>query len=279
MDLTSLKNIKGLLEKQDGYPKKALGQNFLINRNALMKIVGAAEIASSDEILEIGPGIGTLTRELAEKAKRVVAVEKDRKMLEILKETLADKANAEIVQADALKINPSDFKLTSGAYKLLGNLPFNVSNPIIRKFLEVADKPLFMLFLVQKEVAQRICAKAPDMNLLAVSVQFYAKPKIVGYVSKSSFWPRPKVDGAIIKIIPEKLSLGADFIDLFFKIVKAGFSQPRKQLINNMSRGLAADRGAVNDWLLKNNIEPKQRAETLTMDNWLSLAKNYTIRK
>ncbi|MDO8264847.1 MAG: 16S rRNA (adenine(1518)-N(6)/adenine(1519)-N(6))-dimethyltransferase RsmA [Candidatus Parcubacteria bacterium] len=275
MELTSLKNIRNLLEKHGGWPKKSFGQNFLINKGILMKIIEAGGISSKDEVLEIGPGIGTLTRELAKKAKRVVAVEKDRQMVEILKETVGGLKNAEVVSLDATNINPFDFKLKHKKYKLFGNLPYYVSNPIIRKFLETEIQPSLMVFIIQKEVAQRICTKAPDMTLLSASVQFYAKPEIISYVSKGSFWPRPKVDGAIIKIIPFESFPDADFSDNFFKIIKAGFSQPRKQLINNLSKGLTVDRGVIKEWLLKNNISPEQRAETLKMEDWKKLTKNY----
>jgi len=132
--------------------------------------------------------------------------------------------------------------------------------------------------MVQKEVGQRICAKPPNMSILAISVQFYAEPKIISYVSKASFWPQPKVDGAIIKIIPKAIrsDLGQacprSDLEQFFKIVRAGFAHPRKQLINNLSNGLKIDKIKTKEWLLKNNIQPSQRAETLSVENWLSLA-------
>jgi 16S rRNA (adenine1518-N6/adenine1519-N6)-dimethyltransferase len=131
-----------------------------------------------------------------------------------------------------------------------------------------------MVLIVQKEVAQRICAKAPDMNLLAVSVQFYARPKIISYISKKSFWPQPKVDSAIIKITTDDKQSAIDG-DLFFKIVKAGFSQPRKQLINNLSKKLKIDKMKIGAWLWRNNIQPNQRAETLSVKDWLKLTKAY----
>ena len=135
-----------------------------------------------------------------------------------------------------------------------------------------------MVLIVQKEVAQRICSKSPKMNILAISVQFYAKPKIISYISKKSFWPQPKVDSAIVKIVPQKKHKDVD-VDLFFKIVKAGFSHPRKQLANNLTNGLALrlpnglklNKQEVNDLLLKNNIKPSQRAETLAVQDWINL--------
>ena len=277
MDLTSRKNIKDLLKKHQLRPLKHFGQNFLIDKRALRKIVAAADLSSQDTVLEIGPGIGALTQELAKKAGKVIAVEKDRNMVDILKETLKDFKNVQMVKGDILKILNSKF-IIHNSYKVVANLPYYIVAPVIRKFLEMTEvRPQSMILMVQKEVAQRICAKPPHMSLLAVSVQFYATPEIISYVSKKSFWPQPKVDAAIIKIIPSvKLRLTEES-DLFFKIVKAGFSQPRKQLINNLSKALKIDREKTKTWLLKNKIQPTQRAETLSIDDWLNLTKTFVV--
>lgn len=281
MDLTSKQNIKDLLNRHGLKPLKRLGQNFLVDQRALDKVIAAAQLTSQDTVLEIGPGIGTLTQELAKKAGRVVAIEKDRNMVEILKETLQDLSNIEIIQADIRKIQ--DLKLEIGNYKLVGNLPFYLTAPVIREFLECQRRPKMMVLMVQKEVGQRICSKPPDMNLFAVSVQVYAEPKIISYVSKNSFWPQPEVNAAIIKITPKPSLIAARMgeprlrrgdADLFFKIVKAGFSQPRKQLINNLSKGLKIDKKKVGGWLQENGIQPTQRAETLRVEDWLKLAEN-----
>ncbi|GAH99440.1 unnamed protein product [marine sediment metagenome] len=267
MDLISKKNIKALLKKQKIYPLKKLGQNFLIDKNVVKKVIKAAELHSKDIVLEIGPGIGALTQEIAKTAKKVIAVEKDPRMVEILKETLKDFKNVELVNKDIL-----NYSLLTTNYKLIANLPFYITAPVIRKFLESKHPPKEMVLIVQKEVAQRICSKPPKMNILAVSVQFYAKPKIISYVSKKSFWPSPKVDSAIIKIVPQKKYKDVN-IDLFFKIVKAGFAHPRKQLANNLTNGLKLNKQEVNDLLLKNDVQPTQRAETLTINNWIQLTK------
>ncbi len=277
MNLTSRVEIRNLLKKHQIQPSKWLGQNFLANEGVVEKFIQAAETTKNDVILEIGPGLGVLTQELVKSAKRVIAVEKDLKMCEILKETLKNYKNVEIVLGDILKIG--NWKLEIGNYKVVGNLPFYLTSPVIRKFLEVENPPELMVLGIQKEVAQRICAKVPDMNLLAVSVQFYAAPTIISFVSKKSFWPQPKVDAIIIKIVPKPPSKNptiVGFFDtpLFFKIVKAGFSQPRKQLINNLSKGLKLSKESVKGWLLKNNIRPIQRAETLTVRDWLNLTKS-----
>jgi len=272
MNLISKKTIKGLLRKYRAQPSKKLGQNFLIDKMAVKKIIKAANLEAGDNILEIGPGIGTLTCELAKKVKKVFAVEKDPNMIEILGETLKEFKNVEIIQGDILKI--SNFRFLIPDYKLVANLPFYLTAPVIRKFLESKEQPKEMVLVVQKEVGQRICAKPPKMSILAVSVQFYAKPKIISYISKKSFWPQPKVDSAIMKISNIRNQKSKKFKNLFFKVVKVGFSHPRKQLINNLSRGLKMEREKVKNWLFKNKIKPKQRAETLIIKDWLNLTKS-----
>jgi len=272
MDLLSQKAIKKLLAEHQIFPSKKLGQNFLINKATFQKIIKAADLRPEDIILEIGPGIGNLTQELAKKVKKVIAVEKDQKMIKILTETTRNFKNIKIVQADILKIKRA--QLPRANYKIVANLPYYIVSPVIRKFLETPRSPKEMILMVQKEVAQRIVARPPDMNLLAVSVQFYAVPKIISFVPRSSFWPSPKVDGAIIRMIPKK-PLSRFNADLFFKIVKAGFSQPRKQILNNLSKVLKLDKEKAAAWLLKTNIQPSQRAETLKLEDWILLVKKF----
>ncbi len=271
MDLTSKRVIKGLLKKYQIRPSKRLGQNFLIDKKVIKKIIRAANLQPKDIILEIGPGIGVLTQELAQKSKKVIAVEKDPKMCEILKETLKDFKNVKIIQGDILKFN--NYSLLTTRYKLIANLPYYIVSPTIRMFLESPHPSEEMILMVQKEVAQRICSKPPKMNLLAISVQFYAEPKIISFVSKKSFWPSPKVDGAILKISAFNQYKKSTFNQRFFEIVRAGFSQPRKQLVNNLAKELKLNKEQVNNWLLKSDIQPFQRAETLTIKNWIRLAR------
>jgi len=250
-------------------PSKRLGQNFLIDKSVVKKVIKAAGLHSKDIVLEVGPGIGALTKEIAKKAGKIITVEKDPRMVEILMDNLKGFKNIEIINKDILKYN---FQF-SKKYKIVANLPFYITAPVIRKFLESKYPPEEMVLIVQKEVAQRICSKPPKMNILAVSVQFYAKPKIISYISRKSFWPSPKVDSAIIKIVPQKKYKDID-IDLFFKVVKAGFAHPRKQLANNLTNGLKLNKQEVNDLLLKNNIKPSQRAETLAVQDWINLFNN-----
>jgi 16S rRNA (adenine1518-N6/adenine1519-N6)-dimethyltransferase len=265
-----MSSLKEILRKHETLPIKRLGQNFLIDKNVLRRIIEAAELSKRDVVLEVGPGIGNLTIELAKKVKKVVAVEKDERMVEILKERLKEEKieNVEIVNEDILKFLPS-FKLRR-SYKVVANIPYYLTSRLIRNLLEAKRRPRLIVLMIQKEVAQRICAKPPKMNLLAVSVQFYAKPKIVSYVSKNSFWPRPKVDSAIIKIEPRETKFNAN---LFFKIVRAGFSHPRKQLINNLSRKLGRKKEEIKKLLSQLGISPKKRAEELSIEDWMKLTK------
>ena len=277
MDLTSKKQIKDLLKEYRTYASKRLGQNFLIDKTVLRKIIEAADLKPNDMVLEIGPGIGTLTRELAKTAIKVIAIEKDPKMIDILKDTTKDFQNVEIIKEDILKMSPESYKLKAKSYKVVANLPFYLTAPVIRQFLETKNPPQEMNLVVQKEVAQRICAKPPDMSILAVSIQFYAKPEIISYISKKSFWPSPKVDAAILKIVPRQFCVPASrqFCEQFFRIVKAGFAHPRKQILNNLSNELKYDKEVVRFWLLKNNIQLTQRAETLTLEDWIKLTKSF----
>lgn len=268
MNIFSPQDIKELLLKHGAKPSKGLGQNFLIDGHVLEKIIAAADIKPSDVILEVGPGIGTLTKELARRAQKVIAVEKDKTMVEILKETLINHKNVEVVSGDILEISAPQNK-----YKIIANIPYYLTSPLIRKFLEEQNQPEEMVLMLQKEVAQRICSTPPDMSLLSVAVQFYAEPKIISYVSKNCFWPAPKIDSAIIKIVPNKKYDAS--ADLFFKVVKAGFSQPRKQLVNNLSRTLEIERGLAEKWLLNNKLNPKQRAETLSIKDWQDLTNSF----
>ena len=275
MELTSISNIKSLLKKHNAVPSKRFGQNFLIDKNIIKKILNQAKLGSKDIVLEIGPGIGTMTRELAKKAQKIIAVEKDPKMIEILKETTQDFQNIEIINADIMKYEVPKIKYRD--YKVVANLPYYITSPVIRKLLETENKPKEIILMVQKEVAQRICVLPPKTNLLAISVQFYAKPKIISYVSKKAFFPKPKVDSAIIQL---KISGQNSKIDRekFFKIVKAGFSHPRKQLANNLLKeldflGKEINKEKIISLLAKKGILATQRPETLLLKNWIELTK------
>ena len=270
----SKKVVKNLLKKYKLKPLKYLGQNFLIDNSVLKKIIEAAKLSKNDTVLEIGPGTGNLTIELSKRVKKVIAVEKDKRMVEVLKEVLKDFKNIKIIQGDILKIPNTRYKIEDRRYKIIANLPYYLTSPVIRKFLEVKRQPKEMILTVQKEVAQRIC-NSKKMNLLAVSVQFYGTSKIISFVSKNSFWPKPKVDSAIIKIVPHKLALISVNPRLFFKVVKAGFSHPRKKVLRNFEKELKLNREKVERVFSKHKINFDSRAENLFLKDWLLLSQNF----
>ncbi|MDO8676273.1 MAG: 16S rRNA (adenine(1518)-N(6)/adenine(1519)-N(6))-dimethyltransferase RsmA [Candidatus Azambacteria bacterium] len=279
MELTNKGEIKELLKKYNARPEKYLGQHFLLSKTALRKTIEAAEIKPNDLIIEIGPGLGTLTLELAKTNAKVIAVEKDRLMNEILKEVLAGFKNVKIIQADVrqlliLRINSFGEKMgiTIGksGYKIVANLPYNIATFLIRSFLESDNPPKMMVLMIQKEVAWRIVAKPPHSSILAISVQFYADAKIIGYVTKESFYPRPKVDAAIIKIVPRENPYSVSRKE-FFKTLKAGFSSPRKQLIGNFSKRLNLSREKLVEIFQNLNILSTARAENISLDDWQKL--------
>ncbi len=265
-------SIKKKFKEYKIFPSKRLGQNFLVDENILRKIVKTAEIKKEDEILEIGAGIGNLTKKLAKRAKKVFAIEKDKRMIEILKKELKEFDNVEIIEGDIRELlKPLSEKLRD--YKIVANIPYYLTSRLLRKIFELEKKPKLIVLMVQKEVAQRIIAQPPKMNLLAISVQFFAKPKIVHYVSKNCFFPKPKVDSAIIKILPQKPLLREK--DLFFKIVKAGFLHPRKKILKNFEKGLKLKKEKVRFWLESCNIEEERRAESLSIKDWICLTKKF----
>ena len=271
-------------------PNKLLGQNFLRDKNILRKIILAANLTSNDTVLEVGPGEGTLTKELAQVAGRVVAVEKDRALAAQLKIKFANTKNTEIIEGDILKINlqkllschpeRSEGSIDSSAtpqndnfspYKVVANIPYYLTSHLIRLLLEADNPPQDMALMVQKEVAQRICAKPPEMSLLSVSVQFYATPQIIAKIPRGAFYPRPKVDSAIIKIVPSLKHRGADAKN-FFRVLHAGFAHPRKQLLNNLSTELKLPRERIGKIIISAGLSPSQRAEKLNIDDWKNLA-------
>jgi 16S rRNA (adenine1518-N6/adenine1519-N6)-dimethyltransferase len=275
-------------------PNKRLGQSFLIDQRAIQKVIKTADLHKDETVLEVGPGLGALTQELVKQAGKVIAVEKDRRLAAKLKETLKDCSNVEIITGDVLGILKGRalkntalakavlFKARPLGYKIVSNIPYYLTSPLIRMFLESDNLPQEMVLVIQKEVAQRICASPPKMNLLAVSVQFYAEPEIISYVPKESFRPQPTVDSAILKIAQIKKPGGID-IEKFFKVVKAGFFHPRKQLKNNLYKGLNIDKEEINHHtkdfgvvikraLVECGLPPQARAQNLSVEDWQGLS-------
>ncbi len=268
--LTQPTFIKDLFRHYQIKPKDYLGQNFLVDEIALADIVEAAELKKTDTVLEVGPGLGVLTQQLAQRAGNVIAIEKDRTMLDILDLNLKECKNVKVYNQDVLRFNVG--REIKTPYKVVANIPYYLTSHLFQFFLELENKPELMVFLVQKEVGERVTAKLGDMSLLAVSVQLYSSPEIIAHVDKRSFWPSPKVDSVVLKITPHDKYNVADK-KAFFRIVKIGFSSKRKQLHNNLANGLKLDAKTVSEWLQKNGIDPKSRAEDLSVEDWIKLYK------
>jgi len=247
--------------------KKSLGQNFLSNPRILEKICAAAQLTKGDTVLEVGPGTGNLTQVLSEKAQSVIAIEKDHRLIEELAKRFPDTQRIKVIEGDVLEINPESLDLKAREYKIVANIPYYITSHFIRTVFEQWPRPSIIVLTIQKEVAQRIVAQPPHMNLLALSVQFYADTKIIDTIKRGSFNPVPKVDSVIIKIVP-RIIPPLIKPELFFRIIKAGFSSPRKQLINN----LPAPKETVTTILQNMRIDPKTRPEALNLEQWVSLA-------
>jgi 16S rRNA (adenine1518-N6/adenine1519-N6)-dimethyltransferase len=273
-------SVAGLLRARGLHPRKALGQNFLTDPLALERIVSAADLSRSDLVVEIGAGAGTLTSLLAEQAGRVLALELDDQLVELLRERFSESPNVEVVHADVLRFSSSD--LPHAGYKVVGNLPYYISSAVLRRFLSGTPRPRLMVVTVQREVADRIVAEPGKMNLLAVSVQFYGRPRIVARIPAGAFYPVPKVDSAVVRIdVGEQptVHLGEGIGDaVFFRIVRAGFSQKRKKLRNSLSGGLAFAPAEAAEALEQAGVDPGRRAETLSLEEWASVAQSLHAR-
>lgn len=254
--------------------KKSLGQNFLRDEKVLQKIIEASDLKSDDFVVEIGPGEGVLTEQLAKHVQKVIAVELDNDLIPKLTTKFADQKNIEIIHADILNINLpaliSDYELQTTSYKLIANIPYYITSPIIRLFLEQTYQPKEILLMVQKEVAERIVSKRGQMSILSISVQYYATAEILFEVSKTSFFPVPKIDSAIIKITPNR-KFNKEIDKKFFRLVKAGFSAKRKTLANNIANSLQLDKQTVSEKLKALSISENARAQELDITDWQRL--------
>ena len=280
-----------LIRLYDLDPKKSLGQNFLVDDSYLDEIVAAADLTEADTVLEIGPGLGTLTRVLGDRAGRVVAVELDDRLITVargagvitelitvLRTGFATRDNITIVHGDILELDPPALLAAANearadvAYKVVANLPYYITSPVLRHLLEATPPAQRIVVMVQQEVAARICAAPGDLSILAVSVQFYAVPSIVCSVPARAFYPRPKVDSAVLRldVRPQPYFPEAD-PTRFFAIVRAGFGQKRKQLLNSLSGGLGLDKAQIRAALETAGIDPRRRAQTLSLDEWGAL--------
>jgi len=264
------------LRRFDLRARKKLGQHFLVDNSVLQQILSAAELTAEDTVTEVGPGLGILTRELARKAKQVIAIELDDKLADFLQEEMASLPNVTIINNDILKLDPSELVPSKERYKVVANLPYYITSPVLRHFLEASAKPDLMVVMVQKEVAEAIVAGPGKSSLLSISVQFYGQPKIVSAVPASAFYPEPEVDSAILRIdLYPRPAVAVEDVDGFFTTVRAGFTSPRKQLANSLSYGLEMPKADIARLLAEADIAPQRRAETLTLEEWARLWQSY----
>jgi 16S rRNA (adenine1518-N6/adenine1519-N6)-dimethyltransferase len=270
--------ISTLLDRYNIRPKKGLSQNFLVDEYSLQKIVTAGSITKQDLVLEVGPGLGSLTRHLARKAGYVIAVEIDSRLIPSLSQVLRSFSNVRIIQGDILNCEITK-TLTAvqvtgkyPGYAVIANIPYNITSALIRHLLEAEVKPDRIVLTLQKEVAMRICSHPPDLSILALSVQVYGEPRIVADIPAASFYPIPKVDSAVLhlSLYPQPL-IPTSHLETFFRLVKAGFSQKRKTLRNSLSAGLNLPKQEIETLLLKNKIDPNRRAQTLAIEEWKDL--------
>jgi 16S rRNA (adenine1518-N6/adenine1519-N6)-dimethyltransferase len=307
--------VRDLLNKYNLRPRKGLGQNFLADPNILRKIVEAADLTPDATVLEIGPGLGMLTRFLSQAARRVVAVELDEALFGLLRQELSDLPNLELVQGDILQLDVGELvkyqisndkyqisdptgrlrsqpshgeaslsaasgqessisNLQSPSYTVVANLPYYITSAAIRHVQEANPPPQRIVLTVQREVAERIVAAPGELSLLAVSVQFYGRPRIVARIPAGAFVPPPKVDSAVVRIDthPAPPVEVAD-VKAFFRVVRAGFGQKRKQIKNSLAAGLGLPGGEAAAVLARAGIDPQRRAQTLSLAEWAGLTR------
>ncbi len=271
MTLTPL-DIPTILQRYNLRPDKRLGQHFLIDQFALEEVIEAAEVEKSDVVLEIGAGLGSLTRLLAIHARNVLAVELDSKLIPPLKEVISGFPNVEIIQGDILRLNLNQLMNVSG-FLVIANIPYYITSALIRNMLETSRPPKRLVLTLQREVAERICASPGKMSVLALSVQVYGKPDIMAYLPPAVFYPQPNVDSAILRVdrYPEpQIPIG--LLPTFFRLVKAGFSQKRKTLRNSLAGGMRWKPAQSEAILYQSGINSMRRAETLSLKEWGELA-------
>ena len=266
MDLTRYENLRLALQLAGIKPKKGLGQHFLVDRDSVERIIAAAEVGPEDTVLEIGPGLGVMTYALCQQAKKVVAVEQDSQLAELLRRD--QPANLQVVEGDILEFDLSQLPTK---YKVVANLPYFITSKILRLLMESANPPVEISVLVQKEVAERITAAPGSLSILALSVQYYAEAQLAGLVERFKFWPPPEVDSAILRLRRRAEPLFEADRQKLFRLIKAGFGEKRKQLKNSLAGGLNVDAAVITELLNQAGISPMARAQELNFDQWEQL--------
>ncbi len=274
-------NVRTALKQLGVQPTRAMGQNFLIDGHALATIVAAGELTPTTTVVEVGPGLGVLTWELVQVAGQVITIELDSRLAARLRNEFAMYSNLTIYQQDVLTTDVAQVTQLH-PYRVVANLPYAITSPVLRHFLEADHPPELMTVLVQREVAQRICAAPGDMSVLAHAMQIRATPELVAIVPPESFMPAPEVYSAVLRLRRRPVPLVDPAEEpAVMKVIKAGFLHARKQLGNSLASGLAAhgmqrERGAVQELLRQCDIDPMRRAETLTIDEWVRISRTLT---
>ena len=270
-------DVTALLRQYDLRPSKKLGQNFLQDEQALQKITEIADIQVQDTILEIGPGLGGLTRHLALAARQVVAVELDESLFPALRTVLAPYANVRLIHADILKLHSADL-VTAPDYLVVANIPYYITSALLRHLLAQSPRPRRLVLTVQEEVAERICAGSGKMSLLALSVQVYGRAEVAARIPAAAFFPTPSVNSAVvsINIYPEPL-IPYPLLDTFFRLAKAGFGQKRKKIRNSLSAIMPREK--AEQILLAAGIDPQRRAETLSLVEWGKISNQLSVTR
>jgi len=252
---------------------KKLGQNFLKSGKKLRKIVEALNLGNKDWVVEIGPGHGELTRELRaiNPESRVILIEKDERLVAVLREKFGDDKNIQIIEGDALKVLPEIAESISKPYKIVGNIPYYITGHLFRIIGELKKKPSLAVFTVQKEVAERITAEVPKMNLLAASIQFWAEPKIISRISKKNFRPVPKVDSAVVRLEINKGKISRGDAESYYSLLRAVFKQPRKTVFNNLNSSFK-NKEKITKNLEKVGIDMKSRPQNIEVSQLVKLS-------
>lgn len=266
-------HVPAILKRYDIKPRKSLGQNFLVDHNALLKIVREAEIQPEDVVLEIGAGLGNLTRLLAVRAKHVTAIEIDTNLFPALEAVVRPYPNVQLVKGDILEISPKTLFVEQG-YIVVANIPYYITSAVIRHLLEAEVKPARIVLTIQREVAERILSQDEKMSLLSLSVQIYGEARIASHIPASCFYPEPKVDSSVLIIdIYDAPKLSNEGVSCLFRLAHAAFNQKRKMLRNSLKPALKGDTDSVSEVLEAAGIDPRRRPESLSLEDWISLTK------
>ncbi|MEW6034011.1 MAG: 16S rRNA (adenine(1518)-N(6)/adenine(1519)-N(6))-dimethyltransferase RsmA [Chloroflexota bacterium] len=273
-------SVRNTLRRLGISAKKGLGQHFLADESVLDTIVAAAELGPGDTVVEVGPGLGTLTQALAKHAGHVIAIELDQQLVSLLRRTMARFCNVRLIQGDVLQLQPWSETGPDSSYKVVANLPYYIASAVLRHFLESPHKPALMVVTVQREVAEAIAAPPGKLSLLGVAIQYYSRPEVVATIPPDAFYPPPKVNSAILRLTPHAVPpVDVGDTEGFFGFLAAGFRHPRKQLGNSLPHGLGVTTEDAATILHEAGIDRHRRAGTLSIGEWAILWKAYRTKR